>query len=193
MRSKLTDIFNDPRLYVHARRVHDTSVNAIYELAEKNTSKKRKRKREVVSELEDTPDLTALKKCLADIKLKSWPYVITDVVVICVGDVLRLPQEAAIFMRGPKNSDINTLAEIVSFLQLFLYLPSNCFSRNIQVTDLAPHRNLPSWLSAYTTVWLGRIISYIAAHSMSCCPLTLSKNSITLSLVLRTRSLMNTW
>ncbi|KAH8994890.1 hypothetical protein EDB92DRAFT_1814852 [Lactarius akahatsu] len=94
--SKLIEIFNDPRLYVHARRVHDTSVNAIYEQAEKNRSKKRKRKREVVSELEDTPDLTALKKGLADIKLKSWP----------------LPPEAAVFMRGPKNSDINTLAEI---------------------------------------------------------------------------------
>lgn len=77
-------------------RVHDTSVNVIYEQAERNTSKKRKRKREVVSELEDTPDLTALKKGLADIKLKSWP----------------LPPEAAVFMRGPKNSDINTLAEI---------------------------------------------------------------------------------
>ncbi|KAF8274461.1 snRNA-activating protein of 50kDa MW C terminal-domain-containing protein [Lactarius quietus] len=96
VRSKLTEILNDPRLYVHARRVHDTSVNTIYELAERNTSKKRKRKREVVSELEDTPDLTALKKGLADVKLKSWP----------------LPQEAAVFMRGPKNSDINTLTEI---------------------------------------------------------------------------------
>ncbi|KAH9061338.1 snRNA-activating protein of 50kDa MW C terminal-domain-containing protein [Lactarius vividus] len=96
VRSKLIDIFNDPRLYVHARRVHDTSVNAIYEQAERNTSKKRKRKREVVSELDDTPDLTALKKGLADIKLKSWS----------------LPPEAAVFMRGPKNSDINTLAEI---------------------------------------------------------------------------------
>ena len=73
MRSKLADIFNDPRLYVHARRVHDTSVNTIYEQAERNASKKRRRKREVVSELEDTPDLTALKKGLAEIKLKSWP------------------------------------------------------------------------------------------------------------------------
>ncbi|KAH9031059.1 hypothetical protein EDB84DRAFT_1676809 [Lactarius hengduanensis] len=53
VRSKLIEIFNDPRLYVHARRVHDTSVNAIYEQAERNTSKKRKRKPEVVSELED--------------------------------------------------------------------------------------------------------------------------------------------
>ncbi|KAH9037854.1 hypothetical protein EDB85DRAFT_2197055 [Lactarius pseudohatsudake] len=95
-RMQLIEIFNDPRLYVHARRVHDTSVNAIYEQAERNTSKKRKRKPEVVSELEDTPDLTALRKGLADIKPKSWP----------------LPLEAAIFMRGPKNSDINTLAGI---------------------------------------------------------------------------------
>jgi len=46
--------------------------------------------------MEDTPDLTALKKGLADIKLKSW----------------LLPQEAAVFMRGPKNSDVNTLTEI---------------------------------------------------------------------------------
>ena len=83
MRSELTEILSDPRLYVHARRVHDTSVNTIYELAERNTSKKRKRKREVVSEMEDTPDLTALKKGLVDIKLKSWPYVITDIVMMC--------------------------------------------------------------------------------------------------------------
>ncbi|KAF8482904.1 snRNA-activating protein of 50kDa MW C terminal-domain-containing protein, partial [Russula ochroleuca] len=94
--SKLSDIFNDPRLYVHARRVHDSSVNTAHDLAERNTSGKRKRKREVVSEPEDTPDLIALKGDLADIKLKSWP----------------LPQEAAVFIRGPKNSDINTLTEI---------------------------------------------------------------------------------
>lgn len=83
MRSEVIEILNDPRLYVHARRVHDTSVNTIYELAEKNTSKKRKRKREVVSESVDTPDLTALKKGLAEIKLKSWPYVIADIVMMC--------------------------------------------------------------------------------------------------------------
>ena len=83
MRSEITEILNDPRLYVHARRVHDTSVNTIYELAERNTSKKRKRKREVVSELEDTPNLTALKKGLADVKLKSWPYVLADIVMMC--------------------------------------------------------------------------------------------------------------
>ena len=29
-------------------------------------------------------------------------------------DGYRLPQEAAAFIRGPKNSDINTLTEIVS-------------------------------------------------------------------------------
>ncbi|KAH9178250.1 hypothetical protein EDB89DRAFT_1930202 [Lactarius sanguifluus] len=58
VRSKLIDIFNDPRLYAHARR--------------------------------------GMTHLLADIKSKSWP----------------LPPEAAIFMRGPKNSDINTLAEI---------------------------------------------------------------------------------
>jgi len=63
--------------------VHDTSINTTYELAEKNTAKKRKRKREVVSEIEDTPDVTALKKGLADIKLKSWPYVLvlTDIIM----------------------------------------------------------------------------------------------------------------
>jgi hypothetical protein len=32
-----------------------------------------------------------------------------------IGDGKRLPQEAAVFIRGPKNSDINTLTEIVSF------------------------------------------------------------------------------
>ncbi|KAH9002918.1 hypothetical protein EDB86DRAFT_3073415 [Lactarius hatsudake] len=57
VRSKLIEIFNDPRLYVHARRVHDTSVNAIYEQAEKAS-------------------------------------------------------QVAIFMRGHKNPDINTLANI---------------------------------------------------------------------------------
>ncbi|KAI0264797.1 hypothetical protein BGY98DRAFT_1039103 [Russula aff. rugulosa BPL654] len=96
IRSKVSDIFNDPRLYVYARRVHDTSVNTTHELAERNKSGKRKRKREVVSEPEDTPDLIAMKSDLANIKLKSWP----------------LPQEAAVFIRGPKNSDINTLTEI---------------------------------------------------------------------------------
>lgn len=37
-----------------------------------------------------------MKGDLANVKLKSWP----------------LPQEAAVFIRGPKNSDINTLTEI---------------------------------------------------------------------------------
>ncbi|KAI0254056.1 snRNA-activating protein of 50kDa MW C terminal-domain-containing protein [Lactifluus subvellereus] len=96
LRSKLADIFNDPRLYVNTRHVHDTSVNDIYDLAERGTQGKRKRKREVVSELEDTPDIIALKEDLAAIKLRSWP----------------LPQEAAVFVRGPKNSDLNTLTEI---------------------------------------------------------------------------------
>ncbi|KAH9960424.1 snRNA-activating protein of 50kDa MW C terminal-domain-containing protein [Russula dissimulans] len=94
--SKLCDVFNDPRLYVHARHVHDASVNTAYDLADRNTTVKRKRKREVVSDLEDTPNLMSLKGSLADIKLQSWP----------------LPQEAAVFIRGPKNSDINTLTEI---------------------------------------------------------------------------------
>ncbi|KAI0305718.1 snRNA-activating protein of 50kDa MW C terminal-domain-containing protein [Multifurca ochricompacta] len=96
VRSKVTSIFNDPRLYVHARQIHDTAVNSIYDLAERKKSGKRKRKREVLSKLEDTPDLVALKNGLGNIKLRSWP----------------LPQEAAIFIRGPKNSDLNTLTEI---------------------------------------------------------------------------------
>jgi len=51
-----------PRLYVHARQVHDASVNTTYDLADRNTTgKAQKEKREVVSELEDTPDLIALK------------------------------------------------------------------------------------------------------------------------------------
>ena len=73
MRLKVSDIFNDPRLYVHARRVHDASVNTTHELAERNKSGKRKRRREVVSEPEDTPNLIAMKGDLANIKLKSWP------------------------------------------------------------------------------------------------------------------------
>ncbi|KAI0266796.1 snRNA-activating protein of 50kDa MW C terminal-domain-containing protein [Gloeopeniophorella convolvens] len=96
VRSKLTDVFNDPHLYVHARSVHDISVNTIHDLAESSASNKRKRKREVVSEQQNTPELVSFKNNLSNIKLKSWP----------------LPQEAAVFMRGPKNSDINTLAEI---------------------------------------------------------------------------------
>ncbi|KAH9979175.1 snRNA-activating protein of 50kDa MW C terminal-domain-containing protein [Russula compacta] len=96
VRSKISDIFNDPRLYVHARHVHDVSVHSIHDLAERNATGKRKRKREIVSEPEDTPALIALKAGLAEIKLKSWP----------------LPQEAAVFTRGPKNSDINSLREI---------------------------------------------------------------------------------
>jgi snRNA-activating protein complex subunit 3 len=35
-----------------------------------------------------------------------------------ITDGHRLPQEAAVFIRGPKNSDINTLTEIVSFFNL---------------------------------------------------------------------------
>jgi hypothetical protein len=73
MGSKLTDIFNDLRLYVHARHAHDTSVNDIYDLAERKTAGRRKRKREVVSELEDTLNLITLKEDLAAIKLRSWP------------------------------------------------------------------------------------------------------------------------
>ncbi|KAH9016101.1 hypothetical protein EDB84DRAFT_1443249 [Lactarius hengduanensis] len=150
-------IFNDPRLYVHARRVHDTSVNAIYEQAERNTSKKRKRKPEVVSELEDTPDLTALKKGLANIKSKSLP----------------LPPEAAIFMRGPKNSDINTLAEIK--------YSSNGSNPAPQSTTVV--------VSVYNRLaW-----SYNVAHNMSCYVPTLLKISTMPYPVHRMRPLMNAW
>jgi hypothetical protein len=82
MRSKLTEIFNDPRLYVHTRHAHDTSVNDVYDLAERKTQGKRKRKREVVSELEDTPDLLALKEDLAAIQLRSWPYATPYLILI---------------------------------------------------------------------------------------------------------------
>ena len=54
-----------------------------------------------------------------------------------MNDQHRLPQEAAVFIRGPKNSDINTLTEIVSFSK-----PNSCHSvlivykRNKRKTDL---------------------------------------------------------
>ncbi len=119
IRSKVSDIFNDPRLYVYARRVHDSSVNTTHELAERNKSGKRKRKREVISEPEDTPDLIAMKGDLVNIKLQSWPYAHSLIdLVIRISDQHRLPQEAAVFIRGPKNSDINTLTEIVRFSKL---------------------------------------------------------------------------
>ncbi|KAI0051895.1 hypothetical protein FA95DRAFT_1533835 [Auriscalpium vulgare] len=98
IKSTLTDVLKDPRLYVHVRRVHDDSVYNIHEAAERNTSNKRKRKREVVSSSssEDVPELSSFKNALNGINLKSW----------C------LPPGAALYTRGPKNSDINTLANI---------------------------------------------------------------------------------
>ncbi|KAI0321160.1 snRNA-activating protein of 50kDa MW C terminal-domain-containing protein [Amylostereum chailletii] len=94
--SKLSDVMKDPRLYAHVRQVHDTSLHAIYETAQKRT--KRKRKREVLASAERTelPELSALKEQLEGIKLESWP----------------LTQNAALFIRGPKHTDINTLAEV---------------------------------------------------------------------------------
>ncbi|KAI0066140.1 hypothetical protein BV25DRAFT_1905765 [Artomyces pyxidatus] len=95
--SSLTGILNDPRLYAHARLIHDTSVNDIHEGADRNAPNKRKRKREVIpSPSEDVAELSAFKEKLEGLRLESWP----------------LPQDAAVYLRGPKNSDVNTLVEI---------------------------------------------------------------------------------
>jgi hypothetical protein len=87
-----------------------------------------------------------MKGDLANIKLKSWPYAHS---LIChfdahENDQRRLPQEAVVFIRGPKNSDINTLTEIVSSSkQNSLPLCLTVYKRKKRKMDLPLTRILP--------------------------------------------------
>ncbi|KAA1476043.1 hypothetical protein DENSPDRAFT_842924 [Dentipellis sp. KUC8613] len=96
LKTTLTDTLLNPRLAAHARATHEASISTIYAVADSNASNRRKRKRDAASSSKENPELTEFKSKLDNIRLQSWP----------------LTQEAASFIRGPKNSDLNALLKI---------------------------------------------------------------------------------
>ncbi|THH21344.1 hypothetical protein EW146_g204 [Bondarzewia mesenterica] len=96
LKTSLDDALKDPRLSAYARRSHDATIGTIFENAEANLSNRRKRKRADLGFPEDVPELTAFKTSLDNIHLQSWP----------------LMQDAALFIRGPKNYDLNALLQV---------------------------------------------------------------------------------
>jgi len=112
---------------------------------------------------------------LADIKFKKAgrTHIPGLIIMMYVSNVHRLPQEAAVFIRGsPKNSDINTLTEIVSFLDPN-FLPPLCLiatkkkTREGWVYRCRAFRRCDSQL--YIIAFPGHTTSYIVALSMRCC------------------------
>lgn len=76
MKSSVEDVLNNPTLYAHITKTHDTNVYLIHEHAD--TSGRRKRKRPAVLDpANEAPIVTALQKTLDAIQLKSWQYVFT--------------------------------------------------------------------------------------------------------------------
>ncbi|TFY70618.1 hypothetical protein EVG20_g2385 [Dentipellis fragilis] len=96
LKATLTTTLLNPRLAAHTRTSHEASISTIYTVADSNASNRRKRKRDAATNSQENPELTEFKNKLDNIRLQSWP----------------ITQDAASFIRGPKNSDLNALSEI---------------------------------------------------------------------------------
>ena len=97
LKTSLEDVLDDPRLAAHVLKNHEFTVNVIHESAD--TSGKRKRRRINLPEPAlEHPEVTALQRKLDAVKLKSWPYLL----------------DAAVFLRGPRSTDLNPFTEPVS-------------------------------------------------------------------------------
>ncbi|KIM91888.1 hypothetical protein PILCRDRAFT_809875 [Piloderma croceum F 1598] len=95
IKSSIEEMLDNPTLYAHITKTHDTNVYLIHEHAD--TSGRRKRKRPALLDpAHEAPAVTALQKTLDSVQLKSW----------------QLMLDSALFMRAPKNSDLNVLTAI---------------------------------------------------------------------------------
>ncbi|KAF7967527.1 hypothetical protein HWV62_33978 [Athelia sp. TMB] len=95
IKSSVENVLNNPTLYAHITKTHDTNVYIIHEHADKSSRRKRKRPG-MLDPANEPPAVTALQKTLDAIQLKSWQYML----------------DSALFMRPPKNSDQNVLISV---------------------------------------------------------------------------------
>ena len=74
IQSSIEEVLTDPTLYAHITKAHDTNVYLIHDHAD--TSGRRKRKRPGFSDpVHEDPAVTALRKTLDNVQLRSWQYV----------------------------------------------------------------------------------------------------------------------
>lgn len=72
VQKSLNDVIMEPRLMAHVMRSHELFTHSIYETAD--LSGRKKRKRPAVEEpTEEHSQVTALRRTLEAIRLKSWP------------------------------------------------------------------------------------------------------------------------
>lgn len=112
-KTSIEDALNNPTLYAHITRTHDTNIYLVHEHAD--TSGRRKRKRPINVDPEyELPVATAFQKTLDNIRLKSWQYVFSpDLIRNPITDLkYRITLDSALFLRAPKNSDLNVLTAI---------------------------------------------------------------------------------
>ncbi|KDQ57841.1 hypothetical protein JAAARDRAFT_178362 [Jaapia argillacea MUCL 33604] len=93
IKSGLVNTLNNPTLAAHILKHHDTLVSTIHESAD--SSNKRRKKHFPDPSLE-RPEIYQLRNAIENIQLKCWPLYL----------------DSALFMRAPKNSDLNTLIEV---------------------------------------------------------------------------------
>ncbi|KAJ7594281.1 snRNA-activating protein of 50kDa MW C terminal-domain-containing protein [Mycena floridula] len=92
IRDRISETWDNPRLsgYLNA-----TSNQTLASLQAKPSKAKAKRKRHL-DDTEEHPDITELRDSLDSIEIESW----------------RLHEDTPLFLRGPKNTDYNTLAKV---------------------------------------------------------------------------------
>lgn len=75
MKTSIEDALNDPTLYAHITKTHDTNIFLVHDHADISGHRKRKRPANVDPEHE-LPAVIAFQKTLDSIQLKSWQCVL---------------------------------------------------------------------------------------------------------------------
>ena len=71
IKSSIEDVLNNPTLYAHVTKTHETNTYLIHEHADTSTRRKRKRPG-VLDPAHEVPAVTALQKTLDNVPLKAW-------------------------------------------------------------------------------------------------------------------------
>lgn len=94
LQKSLHEVILDPRLMGHVTKTHELFVQTVYDTAEL-TNRRKRRRVWAPDPSEEHPEVTIFRRTLEAVRLKSWP----------------LTLQSALFIRPPKQSDHNTLAE----------------------------------------------------------------------------------
>lgn len=119
----LDNTLSNPFKYSHLIRSHEENIESALTSSKSGNfkpTKTKKRKRADLSHLGDSqqhPDTQELKNQLDKISLTCWQYVsyviYFHILSISLVISLRYPNESALFVRPPKNSDYNILTAVV--------------------------------------------------------------------------------